>query len=102
MIDEEKIMQAIFDTIDEVNGQLPSDRKINKTPDTALFANGGTLDSLGLVSLVTTLEEKMEDAFGLPVTILEEIEVLEDENPFETILTLQQYLKETILKKTHE
>ena len=102
MISNEKIMQSVFAAIDELNGQLPKGEKIEKTVDAALFGDSGKLDSLGLVSLVTTLEQRIEEDFGMTVTILEEIEVLENENPFKTIRTLVDYVTSTLEQKSNE
>jgi acyl carrier protein len=102
MINDEKVLQTIFVAIDELNGQLPKEEKLEKSIDTALFGNEGNLDSLGLVSLVTSVEQRIEEDFGKTVTILEEMETLEDENPFETIKTLTDYVASILEKKANE
>ena len=50
MTDNEKVIQAVMDAIDELNEQLPKEERLEKSVDTALFGDGGSLDSLGLVS----------------------------------------------------
>ena len=95
-------MQSIFGAIDEINGQLPKGKKIEKSINTALFGNGGKLDSLGLISLVTAIEQRIEEDLGMPVPILEEMEALENDNPFETIATLVDYIVFKLKKKTDE
>lgn len=102
MINNEKVIQSIFGAIDELNGQLPKGKKIEKSADTALFGNHGSLDSLGLVSLVTTVEQKIEENFGMTVTILEKMEDLENENPFETVKSLTEYLSSFLENKSNE
>ena len=102
MIDNEKVIQSIFGAIDEINGQLPKGERLEKSINTALFGNHGSLDSLGLVSLVTTLEQKIEKDFGMTVTILEKMEDLEDENPFETVKSLIEYLSSFLENKSNE
>jgi acyl carrier protein len=99
MINNENILQAIMEAIDELNGQLPKGEKLKKSVDTALFGSGGSLDSLGLVSLVTTIEQKIEENFGMTATLLENIDALENDNPFKTIKTLADYIA-FILEKT--
>lgn len=99
MTNNEKIVQAVMEAIDELNGQLPKGEKIEKSTDTALFGNHGNLDSLGLVSLVTTVEQKIEENFGMTVTILEKMEDLENENPFETVKSLSDYVASILEKK---
>lgn len=99
MTGNEKIVQAIMASIDEVNEQLPKEEKMEKSDDSVLFGNGGTLDSLGLVSLITTLEQKIEEQFGITATLLEDIADLENDNPFETVQTLANYTA-SILEKS--
>ena len=95
---DEKVMQSIFKAIDEFNEQLPKEERLEKTVDTPLFGNGGSLDSLGLVSLVTTVEEKIEETCGTTLTLLEDISSIEDDNPFKTVKTLAEYIA-SILEK---
>ncbi len=66
MTDNEKVIQAVMDAIDELNEQLPKEERLEKSVDTALFGDGGSLDSLGLVSLVTTLEPRSYHDFCDP------------------------------------
>lgn len=98
----EKILQAVMDAIDELNGQLPKDERLEKSADTPLFGSGGSLDSLGLVSLVTTLEEVIEEKFGTTITLLEDIDALENDNPFETVRTLADYTASRLEKASIE
>ena len=102
MITTEKVMQSVFDAIDELNGQFPKEERIEKSIDSVLFGGEGTLDSLGLISLVTTVEQKVEEDLGITVTLLDDIDVLEGENPFKTIKTLSDYITSILEKKKSE
>jgi acyl carrier protein len=102
MINNEKVTQAVLSSIDELNGQLPKDAKLGKSLDTALFGGNGSLDSLGLVSLVTTVEQNIEENFGVTVTLLDDISVIEGENPFKTVKTLSDYVSYVLEKKKSE
>ena len=102
MTDNEKIMQAVLEAIDELNGQLPKGERLGKSADTPLFGTGGSLDSLGLVSLVTTVEQIIEEKFGAATTLLENIDAIENDNPFETVKTLADYVASILEKSTIE
>jgi len=99
MINNDKIVQTVMESIDELNWQLPKEEKLEKSIDTALFGAAGNLDSLGLISLVTTVEQKIEENFSMTVILLDDIEALEEENPFETIKTLSDYVASILEKK---
>jgi len=102
MTNNEKILGAIFEAIDDVNGHLPKEQKLEKSFDTVLFGNRGKLDSLGLVSLVTTVEQKIEEKFGISATLLENIDLLENDNPFESVTSLAGYIASVLEKKAIE
>lgn len=99
MINNEKIIQAVIEAIDELNKQLPKEEKLEKSVDTVLFGNEGSLDSLRLVSLVTTVEQKIEENFGITVTLLDDISALENDNPFVTVSSLAAYVTSILEKK---
>ena len=88
-----------MEAIDELNGQLPKGQKLDKSSNTALFGSGGGLDSLGLVSLVTTVEQKIEEKLGLTATLLEDVDLLENDNPFRTVNSLAEYVASVLEKK---
>ncbi len=100
MTTNEKITQAVMEAIDELNEQLPKDERLEKSTDAALFGNKGSLDSLGLISLVTTIEQKIEESLGISVTLLEDIADLENDNPFETVYTLSNFIAAALEKNT--
>ena len=99
MTNHEKILEAVMEAIDELNGQLPKGQKLDKSYNTALFGSGGGLDSLGLVSLVTTVEQKIEEKLGLTATLLEDVDLLENDNPFRTVNSLAEYVASVLEKK---
>jgi acyl carrier protein len=98
MTNNEKVRQAVTEAIDELNQQLPKEEKIEKSAGTVLFGSGGNLDSLRLVSLVTTVEQKIEEKFGITVTLLEDIADLENDNPFRTVSSLADYITSLLEK----
>jgi len=102
MTNNTKIIEAVMEAIDEFNGQLPKEQKLNKAADAALFGSGGSLDSLGLVSLVTIVEQKIEEKFGITATLLEDVDLLENDNPFRTFNSLADYVASVLEKKRIE
>lgn len=99
MTDIEKVLQTVMDAIDELNEQLPKGEKVEKSPDTVLFGSEGSLDSLRLVSLITTIEQKIEETSGVNAALLEEIDLLEGDNPFNTVRSLAAYVTSILEKK---
>jgi acyl carrier protein len=102
MTDNEKVIRTIMEAIEDLNEQLPREEKIEKSINTTLFGSGGKLDSLGLISLVTTVEQKIEEDFGMTVTLLDDIAGLEHKNPFLTVKTLSDYVTSVLETKRFE
>jgi len=92
MTNNDKIIQVIFQAIDELNEQLPKEEKLDKSLDRVLFGSGGNLDSLRLVSLFTTLEQKVEEQLGITITLFDHLASSENDNPFTTVQSLADYL----------
>ena len=97
-MEKEQIAQLIFNAIDEVNQLLPEQERLVKSIDTVLFGNKGKLDSLGLVSLIVAIEQKIEEALEIPITLADERAMSQKQSPFRTIGTLADYI-DTLLKE---
>ena len=52
----------------------------------------GRLDSLGLVTLIVDLEERLQDDLGLGVALANERALSQRESPFRTVGTLTEYV----------
>jgi acyl carrier protein len=90
-MDHEQVLRIVYDAIDVVNQQLPASKRLDKSPDTVIVGAGGSLDSLGIVTLVILLEEKVGEAFGTTVQLLDEQMLVED-SPFQSIGALAHYI----------
>ena len=74
------IAAIVFDAVDDLNKQLPRNKRLDKSPGTRLAGPGGQLDSLGLVNLMVNTEQKLETALGLEVMLAEEAAGATDEH----------------------
>ena len=92
----EKIIQSIFNAIDEVNDEYSGDQKLEKSLETVLFGESGKLDSLGLVSLIVAAEQELEDVFGLSLALADEKAMSQKNSPFRTVETLVEYISKLL------
>ena len=60
--------------------------------DTTIYGNDSRLDSLGLVNLLVTIEQNIEDEFDVSITIADERAMSQKRSPFRTIGTLADYI----------
>ena len=88
----EKIIQAIFRAVDDLNQQLPEEKRPEKSADAVLFGKAGKLDSLGLVNLIIAIEEQIQEEFGVAITLADERAVSQKNSPFKTIRALADYI----------
>ncbi|MEW6599505.1 MAG: hypothetical protein AB1499_00900 [Nitrospirota bacterium] len=96
MVSSEKIIQVIFEAIDELNEQLPKEERLEKSLNKVQFGSGGNIDSLRLVSLMTTLEQKIEEQFGITIAIFDHLASSENDNLFNTVASLADFLVSTM------
>lgn len=94
------VVQAIYDAIDEVNQQLPGKQRIEKSTDTVLFGRSGKLDSLGLVNLIVSVEERVEEEFGIAITIADERAMSQENSPFKSVGALADYISLLLEERT--
>jgi D-alanine--poly(phosphoribitol) ligase subunit 2 len=93
MIMNEKIKQAIFNSIEEINQQLENKDQLEKNIETVLFGENGVLDSLGLINLVVAVEQSIEDEFDVTITLADERAMSQQTSPFRTVGTMTDYIE---------
>ena len=98
MADIKEITQSLFNVIDEFNRTLPPEKRLKKAPDTTLFGKNG-LDSVGLVNLIVATEQRIEEDFGIPISLADERAMSQEKSPFRTVDTLVNYIA-LLLKET--
>lgn len=87
------VLKLIYDSIDEINVDLNEDEKVEKSEETVIYADGSSLDSLGLVNLITIIEQKIEEETGDYITIADERALSMESSPFQTVRTLKDYIE---------
>jgi acyl carrier protein len=88
-----QILQAIYDTLEEVNRQLPDDQQMQKLPDTIVVGDNGALDSLGVINFLIALEDRLSRETGNTINLLDEKIISESDGPLKTIGRLHEYIE---------
>ena len=99
MKEYDKIVQAIFDAVAEINPQLPEEQRLAPSTDTVLFGESGKLDSLGLVNLIVATEQRLEELFGVTLILADERALSQKRSPFRTIGALAQYASQLLQER---
>ncbi len=65
-------------------------------PETPLLGRQGVVDSLGLVTVVVSVEQSIEDELGAAVTLADERAFSQRSSPFRTVGSLAAYAEELV------
>ena len=92
----ERIKRVIFAAIDEINLQLSEDKRLKKSMDTVLFGEDSGLDSIGFVTFIVLTEQKIENEFGVTITLTNEQAMSKRKSPFKDVGNLTEYISELL------
>jgi acyl carrier protein len=95
-ITRDQIKELIFRAIVEYQTELETPMNVDGGEQTRLFGADAPLDSLGLVSLIVLIEEKLEDEYGLCMILADEKAMSRRTSPFSRISYLIDYILELI------
>ena len=88
----EKIYKIIVSSMIESTG-LSED---NLNDDTPIFGRGSNIDSLGLVTLLVNIEQKIEDEMNVNITIADAGAMSQKNSPFKTIKSLTDFITDKL------
>jgi len=91
-----KIIELIYTSIDELNEQNEADSQLTKTESTIIFGKDSNIDSLGLVNLIVSLEQYVNDEFNVEISLADERAMSQENSPFSTVSTLASYIEELL------
>ncbi|KLE09504.1 MULTISPECIES: hypothetical protein [Arcobacteraceae] len=89
----EKIENIIIESLKEYNQSLGSSELKNCTAQTRLYGEKSVLDSIGLVYLITDIEEKISDKFSKNIVLADEKAMSQRTSPFRDVETLAKYIQ---------
>jgi hypothetical protein len=91
-----EIEKLIHETIDEINGQTPPDRRIDKSSQAVIVGTGSTLDSLGIINFLVSLEAKVAASTGHTVSLLNDDTLNDPDGPLRTVESIERFISERI------
>lgn len=90
-MNQDAILALVLETVRAYRLALSADRETTIEADSSLFGPEGALDSIGLVSVVIELEQKLSDASGQDVSLMNDRAMSRSHNPFRTPRALADY-----------
>jgi acyl carrier protein len=90
------VVDAVNGAVDDLNEILGPEEHLGKSPEVALIGKDAQLDSLGLVNLIVLVEEKIQQAFGVGITLVDERAMSQSKSPFRTLGSLAEFVEEQL------
>ena len=72
----------------------------NLDKSTRIIGRKAVLDSLGLVSVIVDIEQKLSDVYAIDVTIADERAMSQEKSPFRTVGSLVEYVSLLLQEQT--
>ena len=88
-----EILAVIVETIESYN-KLTTEPKIefSSSGSALLFDSKSALDSLGLVTLILNIEDKLSEKFSLNLTLADDRAMSQKNSPFRSTESLTEYI----------
>jgi len=96
------ILKNIYKSIKEVNESLDTKILLDKAIETTLFGKTGTLDSLGLINLIVSVEQNIEEEFDFTISLANDRALSQKHSPFSTIKSLADYIEILLNEKSND
>jgi len=88
----DKISRIIIELVSDYADQTQNNLIKTPNPDTALYGLKSNIDSIGLVSIIVATEQKIEEEFGVAITLADEKAMSQNNSPFLSIGSLSDYI----------
>ena len=96
----EAVQTVILEVIEDLNAQLPDEDRIEKHSSAVLVGKEGKLDSLNLVNLVISIEQKLDEKLHIIVSLVDEGSFSVETSPFRTITSLTDYVYSKVARES--
>jgi acyl carrier protein len=97
--DFDNVLSIIMENLRERVPESTSDGGGDFSRETILLGGSGILDSLGLVSLIISVEQGIEDALGISISLADEKAMSQSRSPYRTVGSLAEYATRLIMEE---
>ena len=95
-----EIKEILKIAIDELNEQLEDDEKIEFSENTKFIGSHACIDSITFVTLISIIEELIEDKYDKTIHLVNEKAFSQKRSPFYSIETISAYIEELLKEET--
>lgn len=94
-----EIMSLVISSVNELLSRKDVSLAGPLGESTYLIGSESVIDSLGLVTLVVDLEQKLEEEYGIKLVLSNEEEMTRQNSPFQTVKSLTDYICSLVQEK---
>jgi acyl carrier protein len=91
---EDQILKIVIKCVEEILQE--GDKSVRVDKSTQLYGQNGILDSLGLVRVITNIEEAISETFGKDIVIASEKAMSRKNSPFINVESLSKFIVEIL------
>ena len=89
-------LNLIFSSVKNLNKQQPPESKLKSKKNELLIAEKSNLDSLGLVTLLIIIEDKIKKDLNKKIVLVNDKLISVENTPFKTIDSLARWLVKNV------
>ena len=97
-----EIKEIIQESIEELNQQLDDDKQLEYSGDIRLIGKNAAIDSMEFVTLITIIEERIQDELDINIKIVSDKAFSRERSPFYSFMTLEGFVTELIKEAEKE
>jgi acyl carrier protein len=90
--DRDSITAMVIASLEDVLSQAEEPPTAPVSEETHLVGRSAVLDSLGMVTLVVDLEQRIEEEYGVSLTLADDRAMSQKHSPFLTVRSLTNYI----------
>jgi acyl carrier protein len=95
-MERKEVVGLVLMRLREITSEISKQKQIEMPAildeSTRLIGKKAVLDSLGLVNLIISVEQEINDTNGVPITIADERAMSMEKSPFKSVGTLVDYI----------
>lgn len=92
----EKIQSIVLNSIHSIGELEDKEALLNPNENLCLFGGVGVMDSLGIVMLISEIEEQIQDELDASITLADDRAMSQKTSPFRSVKTLVKYINQLI------
>ena len=97
-----RIIEIIAAALEDMRDEYETIELAEPVEKTPLFGRRSSLDSLGLVSLIVDVEERVSEEFGRDIVLVDEKAMSQKVSPFLSVGSLARYIDNLLGKSENE